>query len=191
VALSENRTTVVKTKNAKEKLIKAESDFALRTKYVWATVKDGMLVANAGIDESNGAGKLIFLPKDSFAAADKLRHSLLKIYKIKNLGVLITDSRIAPLRAGVLGVALGYAGFAGIRDYRGKPDIFGHKLVFTRTNVADSLATVGTLVMGEGAERYPLAIITSAPVKYIKKVDKYELRIELKDDMYGPLFKNF
>src|ERR1035438_4058237 len=69
VALAKSRTAIAKDIRAKEKLIRAESQLAIPTKYVWLTVKDGMVMASAGIDESNANGKLILLPKDSFVAA--------------------------------------------------------------------------------------------------------------------------
>lgn len=50
------------------------------------TMTDGMMMANAGIDESNADGKLVLLPKDSYASAARLRKELKKIYKIKKLG---------------------------------------------------------------------------------------------------------
>lgn len=190
VALAEKRTVVAKNDEAKEKLIRAESDFALRTKYVWLTIKDGMVMASAGIDESNANGKLILLPKDSFKTAHNLRNRLCKHYRVRHLGVLITDSRTLPLRAGVTGVALGYAGFRGIRDYRGTPDIFGRKFKFSCTNVADSLATAAVLIMGEGKEQQPLAIIKKTPVEFVEKIRRTELRINIQDDMYGPLLIN-
>jgi F420-0:gamma-glutamyl ligase len=168
--------------------LQQESDVAIETKYVWLTLKDGMLMASAGIDESNANGKLILLPKDSYRAAHVLRKQLRQKWGVKNLGVLITDSRTMPLRAGVTGVALGYAGFRGIRDYRGTPDIFNRKFKFSRTDVADSLAAAAVLVMGEGAERYPLALIEAAPIDFCSVVDGKELCIDLKDDMYAPLF---
>ena len=186
IALGEGRVASVKDK---DKVIKAESTWAVKTKYVWLTEKDGMILANAGVDESNADGKLILLPKDSFAVAAKLRTALKKHYKIMKLGIVITDSRIMPLRAGVVGVALGYAGFKGLRDYRGKKDISGRKLKFTQTDIADSLATAVTLVMGEGSERQPLAVITDAPVEFTERINKKELLIPLKDDMYAPLFR--
>ena len=191
VALSEKRTVIVKDNKTKEKLIKKESQFALSTKYVWLTIKDGMVMASAGIDESNANGKLILLPKDSFKLADLLRKKLLEKYKIKKLGVLITDSRTMPLRMGVSGVALGYAGFHGIRSYIGTQDIFGRDFKFSRTDVADSLATSAVLVMGEGNEQQPLAIIEKAPIEFCDKVDRKELHIDIKDDMYRPLFSKF
>ena len=184
VALSEGRVADGKDK---EKLIRQESTHALKTKRVWLTIKDGMLIANAGIDDSNGNGKLVLLPKDSFKSANKIRSSLLQNYKIRKLGVIISDSVVMPLRAGVVGIALGYAGFKGVRDYRGKKDLFGRKFKFSQTNVADSLATAAALVMGEGAECKPLAVISDAPVIFSITTDKKEIQIPTKDDMYKPL----
>jgi coenzyme F420-0:L-glutamate ligase len=187
VALSESRTVPLVQKDA---VIKAESEFALKTKYAWLTIKDGTVMANAGVDESNASGKLILLPKDSFKAAAEIRKALQKKWKLKKLGVLITDSRLMPLRAGVVGVALGYAGFKGIRDYRGRPDIFGRKLKMSQTDVADSLATAAVLEMGEGREQRPLAVMSDASVEFINKTNTKELLIPLKEDLYYPLFTN-
>ncbi|MEK7658454.1 MAG: coenzyme F420-0:L-glutamate ligase [Patescibacteria group bacterium] len=188
VALSEKRTAIIKDNKTKELLIRKESEFAILTKYVWLTIKDGMIMAFAGIDESNANGKLILLPKDSFKTAHLLRKKLQKKYKIKKLGVLITDSHTAPLRSGVTGVALGYAGFCGIKSYIGTPDIFGRNFKFSRTDVADSLATGAVLVMGEGNEQQPLAVIEKAPIEFCDKINKNELYIDIKEDMYHPLF---
>lgn len=188
VALAEKRTAVAGNDRAKEKLIRRESEVAIPTKYVWLTVKDGMVMASAGIDESNANNKLILLPKDSFKTARLLRNTLRRKYGVRHLGVLITDSRTVPLRAGVTGVAVGYAGFRGVKDYRGTPDIFGRKFKFSRTNMADGLAAAATLTMGEGSERQPLAIIGGAPVVFCDKIHRKELHIDLKEDMYRPLF---
>jgi coenzyme F420-0:L-glutamate ligase len=189
VALSEGRTAVCKTEKEKEKIIKSESDFALKTKYTWLTIKDGTVMASAGVDESNADGKIILLPKDSFISAQTLYAKLRKIYKVKNLGVLITDSRLLPLRAGVVGVALGYAGFKGVKDYIGTPDMFGRILKMSRTDVADSLATSAVLIMGEGREKQPLAVINNAPVDFASKINRKELIMDPREDVYGPIFK--
>lgn len=186
VALAERRTARVEDK---AKVIRAESAWAMRTKHVWLTEKDGMLLANAGVDESNADGKLVLLPKDSFAAAVMLHRTLLAHFRIKRLGVIITDSRVLPLRAGVCGIALGYAGIKGVRDYRGSKDLFGRKLHFTRTNIADSIASAAVVVMGEGNECQPLCVITDAPVTFTAHVNRRELRILPKSDMYGPFFR--
>jgi|SRR3989344_5204768 len=188
VALSEGRTAVIENIKTKEKLIISESEFAMPTKYTWMTIKDGMVMAAAGIDESNADGRLILLPKNSFRTANVLRKKLQLKYKVKDVGVLITDSRTMPLRAGITGIALGYAGFSGIKDYKGIPDIFDRKFKFSRVDIADSLAATAVLVMGEGAERQPLAMIEKVDIKFRSKVNRKELHISIEDDMYRPLF---
>lgn len=187
-ALAEGRTAPAGDEKSKEKIVRAESVFALKTKWVWLTLKDRLLIANAGVDESNADGKLVLLPKDSYKAASLLRIELMKRYKVERLGILITDSRVLPLRSGIVGVALGYAGMRGLRDYVGKKDIFGRPFMFEKTSVADCLASAAVLLMGEGAERQPLAVIEAAPVEFIDRVSRTELSIDLKDDIYLPFF---
>ena len=186
-ALAEGRTAEPKEK---EKLIRAESSWAKRAYGDWwLTIRGGVLNVNAGIDESNADGKIILLPKDSFRTAARLQKALKKTYRIKKLGIIITDSRVSPLRAGATAIALGYAGFRGIRDYRGKKDIFGRMLEVSRTNVADSLATAAVVLMGEGSERCPLAVIEGAPVEFAETVSKKEVEITVGKDMYRFLFE--
>lgn len=189
VALSEGRTREIEDATTREKVIREESDFAMPTMYTWLTLKDGLLMSSAGVDESNADGKLILLPKDSFRAASSLRRALMKRYRVKRLGILIPDSRVLALRQGAVGVALGYAGFRGIRDYRGLPDIFGRKMTISRTNVPDSLASAAVLVMGEGDEQQPIAVIEDAPIEYAERVDRKEVSIPPEHDMYRPFFE--
>lgn len=188
VALAERRTVPLTDDVGFEALVRSESEFAMATEHVWLTVKEGVVMASAGIDRSNAANRLILLPKDSNTAAYELRRRLMEQFNLKTLGVLITDSRILPLRAGVTGVALGYAGFRGIRDYRGKPDIFGRPMEFSMTNIADSLATTAVLLMGEAAEQQPIAHIENAPVEFCNTVNRNELCVDINDDVYRPLF---
>lgn len=191
VALAEGRTYDDDSEETRERLIRHESKWVMKTKYVWLTLKDGMLAASAGIDASNANGKLILLPKDSFHTACELRENIKKHFDIKNCGILITDSRMLPLRAGALAYAIGYAGFKGLRDYRGKPDIFGRLLQFSTTDVADGLASAAVICMGEGAEQIPLAVITNPPVEWTDEpIDPNELRIPPEDDLYRPFFEN-
>jgi len=184
VSLSEWRTAPL---SLKDTLIRKESKKAKKTQKVWFTITDGIVMANAGIDESNGQGKLILLPKDSYKSAATLREHLKKAYRVKKLGVVIVDSVVMPLRRGVVGVALGYVGFKGLKDYKGKKDLFGRTFKFASTNVADSLATAAMLTMGEGKERQPLAVIEDAPVTFVDKLSKEELSVSGKEDMYAPL----
>lgn len=189
VALSEGRFADKVDDNTKAEIIKQESEFVLQTKYVCLTIKDGIVMANAGVDESNANGKIIMLPKDSFESAKMIRNYLRKEHNIKNLGVIITDSRTHPLRSGITGVALGYAGFKGLKDYTKESDIFGRPFHFSRVDIADSLATSAVLCMGEGNEKCPLALITNAPIEFSNRINRNELKIDIEDDIYGPMFE--
>ena len=192
VALSQGRVIPGKiSEKEKEKWIKKESDRYIKTKWCYLTLANGHWCANAGIDQSNAkSGGLILWPKNPYNVAEHLRKNLQKYYLVKNLGVVITDSRIFPLRAGVHGVAIGYAGFKGLRNYIGTKDLFGRRLKMTKTNIADSLATAAVLAMGEGNEQTPLAIIEGANIVFTSsRIRTNELRINPKDDMYRPIFE--
>ena len=175
----------------KEKIIKESSDFYLKTSLCYFTVKDGMVMTNAGVDESNIKGKLSLLPEEPYKTAARLRTALKEIYKVKKLGVILTDSMILPLRAGVISAAVGYAGFKGVKDYRGKGDIFGRKLKMTLVDAADTLAAAAGLMMGEGKEKRPFAVIEDAPVIFVSGQKKGEITYPLEDDLYYPFFKPF
>lgn len=190
-ALSESRTAPARNGRAFTALVRRESDRAVRTKYVWLTMKDEMVMASSGIDASNANGRLILLPRDSYALATSVRRALCCAYGIRDLGVIVSDSMLVPLRSGVIGGALGYAGFQGVRDYRGKKDLFGRRFTFSQTNCADSLATAATFVMGEGSERQPLALITGAPVRFTSRAERGRLTIAPEDDIFAPLLKKW
>lgn len=178
-----------KSARQKEELIRRESDAALKTKLAWLTLKSGMVMTNGGVDESNADGNLLFLPHDLYACAEELRRALKKIYGIKKLGVIITDSMILPLRAGVIGAAVAYSGFVGVRDERGKKDIFGKPLQTTLVNLADALAAAAAVTMGERNEQTPLCIIKQAPVKFVTRTNSSEISYPPEQDLYAPLFK--
>ena len=188
VALSEGRIIEKWDKKMKEAIIRNESDVVISSGRSNLTIKDGVVAAAAGIDESNAAGCLILLPKNSWVTAARVRRHFINKLQLKNLGVIISDSRSAPFKAGVTGVALGYAGFKGLKDYRRKIDIFGRPFHFSRVNVADSLAAAAVFVMGEGNEMCPLALISQADVEFSSRVNRAELKINSADDMYAPLF---
>lgn len=188
VALWKNNTVPYKSATQKEALIKQHSQSALKTPLAWLTIKDGMVMTNAGIDESNANGKLVLLP-DCYACADELCIALKQQWHVQNLGIVITDSMILPLRAGVMAAAVGYSGFKGVKDLRGTPDIFGKPLQTTLVDVADSLATAAALVMGEADEQCPLCIIKNAPVVFTDKTDRDEIKYPATDDLYTPLLQ--
>ena len=180
----------------KQTLIEREADFFLPPSAgdyrVWLTIAGQMLAPNAGIDESNGAGHAILWPHDPQRTANDVRAYLVRRFGVARVGVLVTDSRPVPLRWGVTGVALAHSGFLAINDYRGTPDLFGRPLTMTQVNVADALAAAAVLVMGEGAEQTPLALIGGAPFVAFQDRDPSDLELQalqigLEDDLYAPL----
>lgn len=188
VGLWKGNTVLYQNKAQKERLIQEQSQASLKTPLAWLTIKDGMIMTNAGIDESNARGKLVLLP-DCYACAQELRIALKKAWHVQHLGIVVTDSLILPLRAGVIAAAVGYAGFLGVKDLRGHPDIFGKKLQTTLVNVADSLATAAALMMGEADEQCPLCVIEGAPVVFTEQVDRDEIKYPMQNDLYTPLLK--
>lgn len=126
--------------------------------------KDGSTCLNAGIDKSNVPGKdmFILLPKDADKSARKLRSKIRKLTR-HNVGVIISDSRSRPFRFGQVEEAIGLAGVNALVDYRGVKDLYGYSLRFKNVNVADELASAAELVMGQGTEKTPVAIIRGVP----------------------------
>ncbi len=196
VAITEGACIEI-SKIGKDELVKAEADkYLLREEVpgalVMHTIKNNMIVASAGIDESNGNGYYILWPRNPQKSAKKIWQFLRNKFKIKNLGVVITDSRLIPLRQGVVGYSIGYFGFNPIKDYRGKKDIFGRKFEMETSNIPDSLATAAVLEMGEGDECKPIALITDiTDVEFIDKEYKpnngdFGFDIDEKVDVFYP-----
>lgn len=191
VSVAEGRT-FQKEKIRKEDLIKKECEHYLgEIGYgCHLTIHHGLLVPSAGIDESNSFNQdYILYPKDPFLSAEKIRTAIKQKLSLKNFAVIITDSRTLPLRKGVTGVTLAYSGFKAVKSLIGKKDLFGRALRMTTINITDALATSAVLLMGEGSEQCPLALIKNAPLEFTDKTNPSELKIPLKDDLYSPLFQ--
>lgn len=180
----------------KQSLIEKESSFFIppeKSKYdISLTITRNILIPTAGIDESNGNGYYILWPKDPQQTARDIRSYIADRFRLTNVGVLITDSKTSPLRLGTTGICLAYAGFSALNNYIDTPDLFGRNLKVTKANVADGLAAASVLVMGEGSEQTPLAIVEDVPFirfqeSYPSKEEIEELYIPLPDDMYSPL----
>jgi putative folate metabolism gamma-glutamate ligase len=165
ISACENNTISKTKKTAKLALIKEESDklFMAKDQKFFLTQKDNRLLPNAGIDESNVDHCYILLPKNPQLTAKKIWTHLRKKHSLKNLGVIITDSNLTPLRVGVTGIAIGWCGFIPVYSYIGKKDLFQKTMEVTKVNLIDSLATAATLIMGEGDEQSPMAILSDLP----------------------------
>lgn len=194
-AICEGRTVAVEDVD-KSTLIEQEAERYLPAEmnkyHVALTIKNGALVPNAGIDESNGNGHYVLWPGHPYAVANQVRAHLRTRFALNQMGVIITDSHTTPLRWGVTGMAIGYSGFNPIKSYVGDTDLFGHELHYSTVNVADALAAAAVLVMGEGDEQTPLAVVSDLPFVTFQHDDPTPdeiraLRIDMEGDLYGPL----
>lgn len=159
------------------------------------TVKHNLLACAAGLDESNGNGNYILLPRNPQKTANDIRRYLVNRFSINNVGVIITDSRSIPLQRGTIGAALAHSGFASLNDYIGKEDLFGRNFEVSMSNISQGLAGAAVLAMGEGTEQTPLAIVTDIPfVQFIghdpDKQELQELKTTFETDIFHQLLEN-
>ncbi|HXH55062.1 MAG TPA: coenzyme F420-0:L-glutamate ligase [Gammaproteobacteria bacterium] len=197
LSVCQNRIISKKAIADKFQLIQQEADLYLEGDYiknygVCLTIKNGILIPTAGIDESNSDDHYILYPLNIQAEAEMLWKSLKEVYHCNAMGILITDSHTTPLRRGVTGIALGWCGFEPLYNYIGKPDIYGRPLRCTYMNILDSLATAAVFLMGEGNEQTPLALITDTEkiVFQDRPPTEEEIKsvsIPLEEDLYAPL----
>lgn len=195
VALYEGRVADPATVS-KDELAKKEAEYFLPRETnpfdVMVTVKNSTFIASAGIDESNGNGQYVLWPKDVQESANGVREFLQSHFSLKEVGVVITDSRLTPLRWGVTGVALSHSGFLPIRSYVGKPDVFGRSLRVEKVNDADTIAAAAVGVMGEGDEQTPIAVVSDIPfVTFVDRNPTLEETLakmgDIERDVFSPL----
>jgi coenzyme F420-0:L-glutamate ligase/coenzyme F420-1:gamma-L-glutamate ligase len=125
--------------------------------------RHGLVLANAGIDQSNLAStdhgrRVLLLP----AAPDDSARSLkarLDSHFATNMGVIISDSSGRAWRLGTVGIAIGAAGVPALWNRRGEPDLSGRPLEVTEVGFADAVAASAVLAMGEAAEGRPAALV--------------------------------
>lgn len=164
--------------------------------YVLAS-SQGILAPNAGIDRSNvGDGYAILYPKDASRACSKLWIYLVnsrnKVNRSgKNLGVILSDSRVMPGRFGTTGVAIASAGFEPVIDCRGKKDLFGNELKVTVRAIADQIASAAELVMGEADESTPIALVRGWQGKFAEGEFPLSTQIPIDKDLYVSGLRNF
>jgi coenzyme F420-0:L-glutamate ligase/coenzyme F420-1:gamma-L-glutamate ligase len=117
----------------------------------------GFVMASAGIDASNvERSRLVLLPKDPDASARALRADLLA--RGLDVAVVVSDTMGRPWRNGLTDVALGCAGIAPLRDYRGETDAYGNELHITQMAIADELSAAAELVKGK-YDQVPVAVV--------------------------------
>jgi coenzyme F420-0:L-glutamate ligase/coenzyme F420-1:gamma-L-glutamate ligase len=120
--------------------------------------RQGLVCANAGIDESNVEnGFATLLPKNADMSAQKLRREI-KIKTEKNVAVIISDTFGRPFREGQTDIAIGVAGISSIADYAGKHDDFNRTLRVTAIAIVDEICSASELVRGKTLHT-PIAIV--------------------------------
>ncbi|MBQ6147803.1 coenzyme F420-0:L-glutamate ligase [Candidatus Saccharibacteria bacterium] len=193
LGISEGRTCKIGAKE-KEDLIREEAEryLAYENKtgdfHVNLTVTQNVLIPAAGIDESNANGYYVLWPKDIDETCRKIREYLVRKNKLKNLGVIATDSHTTPLRWGVTGITVGLSGVEPLKDIRGEPDIFGRRMHLTKVDLVDPLASMAVLLMGESDERTPIVILRGyKKIPFNPEGSMREFKIEPGTDLYSPL----
>lgn len=179
----------------KDDLIISECDYYInrpeRKHTIMITIKDSMLIATAGIDESNSNGYYVLWPKDAYKSANEIREHLRRKYNLKELGVIITDSKTSPMRRGTTGFSISYSGFAPLRKYIGNGDLFGRKMKMTFANLVDGFGATAVVAMGEGDEQTPIAVLEDVGnVNFCdedpSKEEIESMKIEIEKDLYSP-----
>ncbi len=147
------------------------------------TLKDGQAAANAGADRKNAPpNSAVLWPLDPKASAVRLRRGVKRNTGL-NVGVVIVDSRVTPLRLGTIGLSLASVGFMPVKDFRGKPDLYGRKASITFQALGDGIAAAAQLLMGEARESVPFVLVREAPVEFAGRGGRME-KMRLKDCLY-------
>jgi len=144
------------------------------------TLKDGMLTANAGVDQKNApSGYAVLPPKDPASFSRKVRFELFNRTG-RRVAVMIVDSRVTPLRMGTVGYALAVSGFKPVVDLRFKRDLFGRSVRITRHSVADDLSSAAHVLMGETDEKVAVVLIRDAPIELID--EEFDISMNINPD---------
>ena len=149
------------------------------------TSGDNILAPNAGIDKSNTkSGSVILYPIDPYLVAEQIRRKFLLKYNV-HVGIIIADSRLMPGRIGTVGVAISCSGIEPTADLRGQKDLYGNPLKVTFQAVADDLASIANLKMGEGSDITPVAIIRDSGAKITdRRIREDEMAIPYEQCVY-------
>jgi len=146
----------------------------------------GYVHANAGIDQSNIANdpdnqRVLLLPVEPDKSAETLRQALQSATGIDHLNIVISDSAGRAWRNGIIGFAIGTAGFEPVVDEIGKKDLFGRALEITQIAVADELAAAASLLMGQADNAAPVILIRGAKLQPSDNGSKELIRAKEQD----------
>ncbi len=198
VSIAEGRLTgTAGDREHLHRLVRAEAEHYLEphsSRYgVMLTIKGNWMFVNAGIDQSNAAGRLALWPRDPQRSVNELWRQLREhTGGRRRLGLVMADSGGVPLNWGVIGRGIAHCGFQALRSYVGAPDLYGRPMTMEKTNLVQSIAAAAVLEMGEGSEQTPVAVVGGiGNIRFQQReptaAELCALRIALEDDVYAPL----
>jgi coenzyme F420-0:L-glutamate ligase / coenzyme F420-1:gamma-L-glutamate ligase len=150
------------------------------------TTKQGFTCLNGGVDKSNveGTETYALLPADPDGSARRIRKRVRELTGQK-VAVIICDTNSRPFRRGQIEQAIGVAGLNPLVDYRGDHDLFGYELKFKNVAVVDELASAAELVMGQGREMVPAAVIRGLKrIRYQENMTSKALTVTMREDLF-------
>jgi coenzyme F420-0:L-glutamate ligase / coenzyme F420-1:gamma-L-glutamate ligase len=153
-------------------LSEAEEVLRCERNVLIVVTRHGLIMANAGIDQSNlepqDGGRVLLLPEAPDHSALRIKERLDAHFGV-DIGVVVSDSVGRAWRLGTVGLAIGAAGVPALWDRRGERDLSGRPLQVTEVAFADAVASMAVLAMGEAAEGRPAALVRgltwSAPAR--------------------------
>ncbi len=127
--------------------------------------RNGLILANAGIDRSNVCGsddedeQVLLLPHDPDATCRRLREEI-RVLTGVDMAIIINDSIGRAWRRGSVGLAIGAAGLPSLLDLKGRHDLFDRPLQVSEEAIADELAAAASLMQGQADEGRPVIHIS-------------------------------
>lgn len=171
--------------DAKRKLVESESVRVLRRRgeLIISETRHGFVCANAAVDLSNvDDGWAALLPVDPDRSAKHIRDALRARFGVET-AIIISDTFGRPWQAGLVDVAIGVSGIAGVVDLRDTPDAHGRVLQVTQVAVADEIASAAELVMGKSSG-VPVAIVRGLEPTWFREGSARELIRPVEEQLF-------
>jgi len=179
ITLRDSRLVELALKEMKE-IVKASQETLI------VENKRGLICINSGIDKSNvlGEDSYALLPEDPDQSAEKIRSQIMELIG-KKVAVIICDTYSRPFRKGQVEFAIGIAGINPFKNYRGQKDLFDYVLKVKNVAIVDEIACAAELVIGQGDEGIPVAIVKNVQRAELNGIFSAEdLNISKEEDLF-------
>ena len=154
------------------------------------TEVNNTIIPNAGIDRKNAPPHQVTLPFSVLAGkAEEIYNRIRRKFGVR-IGVIISDSTVYPLRLGTRSIAVYTYGFHPLIDFRGKKDLYGKTIEYTLMAYADEIASAAHLILKEGREGIPAAIIKGLDIELIEKETTNVLQIDKKKCLFNKIYSS-